>query len=238
MAASWIGESFGSADEIDHHFTDRSNVEHVVDPKILCSLIKSLKHLFQHSKDSFSLKILKILPNDWTYVACSQLTKQMLLAHKIKWVHIIDGRRANCKLASFALPMQYAVIPGRSCFSIHLFLFLAQLTETFVYIAFVMLRRIRPFVGSVQCPRCSLRITNDLLEGSYVPLWVSYATQSVKTRALCGMNIIWRYKLLLECPRKHKKLSNQRIYFLTVKKIDNCKNVSFEYDVSITESPT
>ena len=29
-----------------------------------------------------------------------------------------------------------------------------------------------------------------------------------------------------------------QICFLTVKKIDNCKNVSFEYDMSITESPT
>ena len=29
-----------------------------------------------------------------------------------------------------------------------------------------------------------------------------------------------------------------QICFLIVKKIDKCKNVSFEYDMSITESPT
>lgn len=51
---------------------------------------------------------------------------------------IIDGRRANCNLASLGrprLPMQYAVIPnmpGQSCFSIHLFFFLALLTETYI----------------------------------------------------------------------------------------------------------
>lgn len=51
---------------------------------------------------------------------------------------IIDGRRANCNLASLGrprLPMQYAVIPhvpGQSYFSIHLFLFFALLTETFI----------------------------------------------------------------------------------------------------------
>ena len=31
---------------------------------------------------------------------------------------------------------------------------------------------------------------------------------------------------------------NIQICFLIVKKIDNCKNVFFEYDMSITESPT
>ena len=33
---------------------------------------------------------------------------------------IIDGRRANCNLASLGrprLPMQYSVIPGQSCFT-------------------------------------------------------------------------------------------------------------------------
>lgn len=49
---------------------------------------------------------------------------------------IIDGRRANCNLASLGRPrppMQYAVIPnipGQSCYSIHIFLFFPSLYET------------------------------------------------------------------------------------------------------------
>ena len=42
------------AKEIDHLFTDQSIIEHVADPKIFYSLIKYLKHLFQHSTYSFA----------------------------------------------------------------------------------------------------------------------------------------------------------------------------------------
>ena len=75
---------------------------------------------------------------------------------------IIDGRRANCNLASLGrprLPMQYAMIPnlpGQSCFRIYLFFFFLSYSDFHITLLLILLGRIRPPSPYVGGPRGSL----------------------------------------------------------------------------------
>ena len=73
---------------------------------------------------------------------------------------IIDGRRANCNLASLGRPPRLPLpnIPGWSCFSVlSVPFFLHYLLRPFhITLVFCLLGPASPYVGSVQAPRGSL----------------------------------------------------------------------------------